>query len=148
MNMAFFGNKEVKDVVSEEKKVPAKKAVKKTSTKEVAAKKETAKKPENKEETVVMPSSSSLRDVIIRPYITEKSVIAGEHNAYVFEVRKGSTKQEIKRAIYALYKHTPRKVNIARKPITKVRRKKGMGRKSAITKAYVYLKKGDTIEIV
>lgn len=69
---------------------------------------------------------------MIKPRITEKAAIAADKaNAYVFDVSRDANKRSIALAIKAKYKVTPIKVNVA----------KGK-------KAYVYLKKGDKIEII
>lgn len=71
-----------------------------------------------------------------------------EKNSYVFNVAEGANKIEIKKAIFALYKVKPVKVNVL--PVTKKNvsfrgqpHTKGGGRK-----AVVYLKEGDKIEII
>ena len=42
-------------------------------------------------------------DVVVRPIITEKSTLVGEHNQLVFEVAKTASKPEIKAAVEALF---------------------------------------------
>jgi large subunit ribosomal protein L23 len=95
-------------------------------------------------------SDRNLAGVIIRPHITEKAVGKGEHNVYTFEVRRDATKFLVRDAVKALYSVTPVKVNIVNKaPAQRVR---GMQRREVrvpgLKKAYVYLKKGDTITLV
>lgn len=89
-------------------------------------------------------------DILIAPRITEKGAYLAEHGAYVFNVAKGASKKDIATAVKALYKVAPRKVTLVAVP-----RKKVMTRgtnKSGMTaggkKAYVFLKKGDKIELV
>lgn len=87
-------------------------------------------------------------NTILRPRITEKSGIMNEAlNVYTFEVTKESTKHSIEKEIKTLYKVTPTKVRIVNLPAKEVvvRGRKGM--QSAVKKAFVYLKKGDKIEI-
>lgn len=86
--------------------------------------------------------------VLERPHITEKAAILADSNTYVFRVRPRASKTQIKRAIKAVYKKTPIKVNIAKKPDTSVLRRKGRGVRRGYTKAYVFLKKGESIDIV
>jgi large subunit ribosomal protein L23 len=89
--------------------------------------------------------------VILNPHITEKAAVKTGDNVYVFEVSIRATKQEVAKAINALYKVTPRKVNMVRFAPRKVaqRSRKGpMGTRSGMKKAYVYLKKEDKIEFV
>lgn len=86
--------------------------------------------------------------VLERPHITEKAAVLADSNAYVFRVRPEATKSQIKRAIKAAYKKTPVKVNIAKKPDTPVLRRKGRGIRRGYTKAYIFLKEGESIDIV
>lgn len=87
--------------------------------------------------------------VLVRPRITEKAALkADKENVYVFEVTKNSTKKQIAAAIKDTYKKTPlsiRMVTIPTKP-TFIRGKAGT--KGGGKKAYVYMKKGDKIEIM
>lgn len=50
-------------------------------------------------------------DIIIRPIITEKSMMEMEEDKYTFEVAKKSNKSEIKRAIEAIFNVKVAKVN-------------------------------------
>jgi len=86
--------------------------------------------------------------VLVRPRVTEKSaIISSNSNIHVFEVTKDATKHSISRSIKQVFDITPEKVRIV--PIPKkavfVRGKKGV--KGGGKKAYVYLKKGDTIKL-
>lgn len=88
--------------------------------------------------------------ILIKPLITEKAVNLNSNNVYTFMVAKNATKYSVSSAITALYKMTPVKVNIVnKKPTSTMSRAKG--RTVAVAgykKAYVYLKKGDTITLV
>ncbi len=88
--------------------------------------------------------------VLIRPLITEKAVNLGSNNVYTFMVAKDATKYSVATAVTALYKVTPVKVNIVnKKPATTMSRARGREVTVAgYKKAYVYLKKGDTITLV
>lgn len=88
--------------------------------------------------------------VLVRPLITEKAVNLGSNSVYTFMVAKDATKYEVSSAITALYKVTPVKVNIVnKKPATTMSRARGREVTVAgYKKAYVYLKKGDTITLV
>ena len=113
-------------------------------------KKEKEKKPEAPKTEV---SSSVLNDrgsfIIIRPRVTEKaSLSVAENNSYVFEIVSGATKYDVSRAIKDLYKVSPAKIRIAKSPSKRIWSKGKWGRTPAIKKAYVYLNKGDKIEIV
>ncbi len=88
-------------------------------------------------------------DTILRPRITEKSAVSAETlNAYVFEISKDATKQNVMKAIKELYKVEPVKVNIVKLPSKKVMSKGKVGSTRSVKKAYVYLKKGDKIEVL
>lgn len=90
--------------------------------------------------------------VLKHPRVTEKAAFSAEEGVYVFEVSKDATKIDIALAINEVYKVSPIAVNIAKIPAKKVTRRKANGIKSGYKpgrkKAYVYLKKGETIEIV
>lgn len=87
-------------------------------------------------------------DIILRPRITEKSGIMNEAlNVYTFEVSKNATKNTIAKAIKGLYKVTPEKVRVVNLPAKEIVRRGKKGTQSAVKKALVYLKKGDTINL-
>lgn len=92
----------------------------------------------------------NIATVILRPHITEKAALLGERNVYAFQVRKGATKYEIRDAVKALYKVTPVSIRIVNKqPRHSMSRSRGRDMMEAgLRKAYVYLKKGDRIELV
>ena len=89
-------------------------------------------------------------NLIKNPRITEKATILVEGACYTFDVAKGATKNEIKKAIKAMYKVEPREVRTVAVPTKRVlhRGNKKPGYTSAGRKAYVYLKKGDKIEVL
>ncbi len=90
------------------------------------------------------------QDVIVtikKPRITEKAAVSAEKGSYVFEVSKDANKATIAQAIKALYKVTPVKVAIVKLPAKKVFVRGKKGRTNEIKKAYVYLKKGDKIDL-
>lgn len=91
-------------------------------------------------------------DVIDRPAVTEKAATLSEKGVYVFLVRPSATKHTVVDAVEAIYNVRPRKVHIsvgARKQ--KRIRVSGREREYSFTtrkkKAYVFLKKGDTIQL-
>jgi large subunit ribosomal protein L23 len=87
-------------------------------------------------------------NIIIRPRVTEKAAQLSETaNVYAFEVTKEATKPTIARAVKEIYKVTPTRVNIVKLPSKKVLSKGKKGSTKSLVKAYVYLKKGDKIEI-
>jgi len=100
----------------------------------------------------VNETKKDLTWVLKKPRISEKAALSAENGVYVFEVSKDATKADIAQAITEVYKVNPIAVNIAKTPAKKVVRRKANGVKSGYKtgrkKAYVYLKKGETIEIV
>ena len=92
----------------------------------------------------------SVTAVIVRPRITEKAAILSDKNVYTFEIKKGASKYDVRDAIKALYKVTPVKVHIVNKqPRHSMSRMRGRDMmENGLRKAYVYLKKGDRIELV
>ena len=86
-------------------------------------------------------------DVIRKPIITEKSTMASENGAVVFEVAIDSTKPQIKAAVEGLFGVKVKAVNTT---ITKgkVKRFRGqMGKRKDVKKAYVTLEEGNTIDV-
>ncbi len=115
------------------------------------------KKEVKKEEAVTAPTGApakatdrNLQAVILNPRLTEKAMINSEQNVYTFVVRRDASKFQIRDAVKALYNVTPVKVNTVTKAPAK--RLKGsqnrMVKVPGMKKAYVYLKKGDTINLV
>ncbi len=88
--------------------------------------------------------------VLIRPLITEKAVNLNSASVYTFMVAKNATKYTVAAAVTALYKVTPVKINIVnKKAVTTMSRARGREvHVAGYKKAYVYLKKGDTITLV
>lgn len=87
-------------------------------------------------------------DVIRRPLITEKSTMASEANAVVFEVAIDATKPGIREAIEAMFDVKVRSVNtLIRKGKRKVFRGR-RGRQSDMKKAVVRLEDGHMIDVM
>lgn len=88
--------------------------------------------------------------VILRPRVTEKGTdLAAENNAYAFEVDPRATKQQVAEGVRELYGVTPARVRMVRIPKKRTRSRRGqVGITGGGKKAYVYLKKGDSIEFV
>ncbi|NVO21943.1 50S ribosomal protein L23 [Donghicola sp. C2-DW-16] len=86
-------------------------------------------------------------DVIRKPIITEKTTMASENNAVVFEVAIDANKPSIKEAVEALFGVKVKAVNTT---VTKgkTKRFKGIaGRRKDVKKAYVTLEAGNTIDV-
>ena len=86
-------------------------------------------------------------DVILAPWITEKSTEGSEHNQFTFKVARGSTKVEIKSGIEELFGVTVTKVNTINMRGKIKRVGMSMGKRSNFKKAFVTLKEGDKIEL-
>lgn len=80
-------------------------------------------------------------------HVTEKAATLSESNAYAFEVEKTATKNSISKEIAKLYKVKPLKVNIVNVKPTRVNARGKVGQTNGVKKAYVFLKKGDSIDI-
>lgn len=88
--------------------------------------------------------------IILSPRVTEKGAYLSEQGCYVFNVAPGVNKNEIAHAVKTIFKVTPRKIAIITIPRKQVVTR-GTNRKGSAgggKKAYVYLKKGETIELV
>ena len=86
-------------------------------------------------------------DIIRKPLVTEKSTMASENGAVVFEVSIDSNKPQIKEAVEALFGVKVKAVNTS---ITKGKQKrfKGViGRRRDVKKAFVTLEDGNTIDV-
>ncbi len=97
-----------------------------------------------------LSTDRDLTSVIAGPRITEKAVGLGDKNVYTFTVRRDATKFLVRDAVKALYGVTPVKVNIVnKKPATRLAGARNrMVKVAGMKKAYVYLKKGDSINLV
>lgn len=118
------------------------------------SKKEKEVKKEDVVEKTSTPSKSTSVSVvdysgILRnPRITEKTAIVSSGSVYVFDIDPRATKTQVKKAVEMIYKVKPIKVNItkiAKKPV-KSRKIRKTYYKSGGKKAYVFLKKGETIQ--
>ncbi len=80
--------------------------------------------------------------------MTEKASMSAEQNVYTFDISADANKTEIKKAIFALYKVKPARVNVLAIPRKSIMSKGKLGVRGGGRKALVYLKKGDKIEFV
>ena len=112
-------------------------------------KKSPAKKAAPKAAATGTALNANLAQVLLQARITEKATVHSLNNSYVFNVATKATKRDIIRTVEALYKVTPRHVTIAAIPTKNVRNRRTgkTGVKGGGKKAYVYLKKGETITI-
>lgn len=80
--------------------------------------------------------------------VTEKaSVLSESSSVYTFNVSQDANKNSVSEAIEKLYKVTPVKVHITNIPAKRVFVRGKSGVKKGGRKAYVYLKKGEKIDI-
>lgn len=88
--------------------------------------------------------------IILSPRITEKGAVLSEVGAYVFNVSADANKKEIAVAVQTLFKVVPKMVRVVSVPRKRVatRGRSQKGTTGGGKKAYVYLAKGDTIEII
>lgn len=86
--------------------------------------------------------------IIKNPRITEKAALLSEVGCYTFDVALAATKNEIAQAVKAQYKVTPVSIRTVNTPKKTVFRRGKMGTTGGGRKAYVYLKKGDKIEVL
>ncbi len=93
-------------------------------------------------------SGSVAHTAVAQPRITEKSTLLSEKHVYTFNVSPRANKQEVSAFIRAKYNVVPTKVRVVTIAAQKtfVRGRRGM--KAGGKKAYVYLRKGDTIDFV
>ncbi len=89
-----------------------------------------------------------MTDIIKNPRITEKASFIGGQNAYTFDVADGANKTEIKKAVFAIYKVKPIRVNVLSVPRKSIFSRGRVGARGGGRKAVVYLKTGDKIEFV
>lgn len=94
-----------------------------------------------------MTSRAELYDVIRKPIVTEKSTMASEQNALVFEVKIDATKPLIREAVETLFNVKVKAVNTT---IAKGKAKRFRGRPGTrrdVKKAYVTLEEGHMIDV-
>ena len=94
-----------------------------------------------------MTAKAEHYDVIRTPVITEKSTMASENGAVVFEVAIDANKPQIKEAVEALFGVKVKAVNTT---ITKGKVKRfrvQIGKRKDVKKAYVTLEEGNTIDV-
>ena len=86
-------------------------------------------------------------DIIIKPIITEKSMVSSEAGKVTFLVPLSASKDEVKAAVEAIFNVKVNKVNTIRQ-FGKEKRFKGMiGQRSDYKKAVVTLADGQNIDV-
>ncbi len=89
----------------------------------------------------------NVRDMIVKPVVTEKSVDLMAENKYCFKVAKKANKIEIKKAIEEIFKVRVIDVHTMNVKGKQKRVGRNVGMTSGYKKAIVTLAEGDTIEI-
>ena len=87
---------------------------------------------------------------IVRPVVSEKSTVLGEHGKYVFEVAPSANKMQIKAAVEAAFAN--KKIQVADVNILRVtgkqrRRGRSVGMTRSWKKAVVTLKAGQRLDL-
>ena len=111
--------------------------------------KKNTKAKEKKSDKTISTNLEIAHKVLLKPRVTEKATEnAMNKNVYVFEIDPRATKREIIKSIEEVYKVTPVKVRTVTIPAKKVVVRGKRGVRAGGKKAYVYIKKGEKIEIV
>jgi len=91
--------------------------------------------------------TAQMYDTLVRPVITEKSMLSSEAGKIVFRVPLDATKDEVKAAVEAIFNVKVTKVNTIRQA-GKVKRFRGnLGVRSDYKKALVTLAEGQNIDV-
>ncbi len=97
-----------------------------------------AEKKVNTEKKIV--ATAGIYDILRRPVISEKAAKLSEGNAVAFEVAVDATKEDVARAVQAIYGVKPTKVNVVvTKGKVKTFRGRSTGTQRTVKKAYVTL---------
>ncbi|MFF5481319.1 50S ribosomal protein L23 [Streptomyces sp. NPDC012935] len=100
--------------------------------------------------TVVTPASKAftdLRDILIKPVVSEKSYALLDDNKYTFVVAPGSNKTQIKQAVETVFEVKVTGVNTINRQGKRKRTKTGFGQRAGTKRAIVTLAEGDRIDI-
>lgn len=143
--MGLFNKKKEEDEVVE--KTSAKNEVADVKEDSVKSSKKPAKKSAVKDFKANPSDGQMAYEFIVKPWITEKAQELMGVGKYIFRVKKGTTKREARVAVERLYDVRVSDVNIINIPSKKRKFGRFTGKKSAVRKAVVTLKKGDKIEI-
>ncbi len=96
-----------------------------------------------------LSGAGDLSHILQHARITEKATMHSTDSVYTFDVATFANKKDIMKAVQAIYKVTPRMVRVVTVPEKKKRnmRTGRIGIKRGGKKAYVYLKRGETITL-
>jgi large subunit ribosomal protein L23 len=87
----------------------------------------------------------NLLNLVKYPSLTEKSISLYANRQYTFIVNKSLTKPQIKFVIEQMFDVSIININTCNLPLKKRRVGKFIGKRATYKKAYIQLKKGDTI---
>lgn len=91
--------------------------------------------------------SAKMYDTLVRPVITEKSMLSSEAGKVTFLIPLSATKDEVKAAVEAIFNVKVNKVNTIRQ-FGKEKRFRGyVGQRSDFKKAVVTLAEGQNIDV-
>ncbi len=91
--------------------------------------------------------SAKMYDTLVRPVITEKSMLSSENGKVTFLVPLSATKDEVKAAVETIFNVKVNKVNTIRQ-FGKEKRFRGyIGQRSDFKKAVVTLAEGQNIDV-
>ena len=79
--------------------------------------------------------------------VTEKATLLSTKSIFALNVSKNATKSELQKAIKTIYKVTPQKISISNTPTKNIFYRGRPGVKGGGKKAYVYLNKGEKLEL-
>lgn len=92
-------------------------------------------------------SNAKLYDVIVKPVVTEKSSMAAEQNKITFKISPDATKNDVKKAVEAIFSVKVKKVNTIKVEGKEKRFRGQVGHRSDFRKAIVTLEAGQTIDV-
>ena len=113
----------------------------------VEKKEETKEEKTEKKAPLKAPVVTTVKDVIVKPFISEKAVMQEAKGVYTFIVTSDATKIDVKNAVKAHYGVLPKKVRVMNFDGKKVRFGRYYGRRSDWKKAIVTVPKGQSISI-
>lgn len=91
--------------------------------------------------------SAKMYDTLVRPVITEKSMLSSEAGKVTFLVPLSATKDEVKAAVETIFNVKVNKVNTIRQFCKEKRFRGYVGQRSDFKKAVVTLAEGQNIDV-
>lgn len=125
----------------------ASKAAKKAKAARVAKARRHAAEGKNTVVTPVSKAFTDLRDILIKPVVSEKSYALLDENKYTFVVAPGSNKTQIKQAVESVFEVKVTGVNTINRQGKRKRTRTGFGQRAGTKRAIVTLAEGDRIDI-